>query len=74
MAANSVPQMPHKSLAKDLFEDMGRKVETMNGSANTADGDSEPKVVEEIESLCMNCHADVSPDLYCSAFYPDKSS
>ncbi|GAB7362721.1 hypothetical protein MBLNU230_g3027t1 [Neophaeotheca triangularis] len=44
------------SLAKDLFEDMGRKVEGMGG---LADGESsEPKVVDEVESLCMNCHAD----------------
>lgn len=59
MAANATgPQLPGVSLAKDLFEDMGRKVESMNGAGNSAEGDSEPKVVEEIESLCMNCHAD----------------
>lgn len=51
-------QMPGQSLAKDLFEDMGRKVESMNGT-NSSEGDAEGKVVEEIESLCMNCHADV---------------
>ncbi|KAL1311815.1 hypothetical protein AAFC00_001894 [Neodothiora populina] len=56
MAPNGV-QMPGKSLSKDLFEDMGRKVENMTGGGNSAEGDSEPKVVEEIESLCMNCHA-----------------
>lgn len=46
-------------LAKDLFEDMGRKVDGMgmNGQAN---GDEpEQKVVDEIESLCMNCREDV---------------
>ncbi|KAJ4323772.1 nucleolar zinc-finger protein [Neodidymelliopsis sp. IMI 364377] len=42
----------HKSLAKDLFEDMGRKV--ADASAQQDDDDS--KVVDEIESLCMNCH------------------
>ena len=61
MAANgSGAQLPGKSLSKDLFQDMGSKVESINGVSNSSEGDSEPKVVEEIESLCMNCHADVS--------------
>ncbi|KAK7549490.1 ZPR1 zinc-finger domain-containing protein [Phyllosticta citricarpa] len=48
--------VPGKSLAQDLFEDMGRKVQ--EASANmTADGEPS-KLVEEIESLCMNCHED----------------
>ncbi|THY26204.1 zf-ZPR1-domain-containing protein [Aureobasidium pullulans] len=51
MAANDKPT----SVAKDLFEDMGRQVEGMK--ANTEDGDDQ-RVVDEIESLCMNCHAD----------------
>lgn len=55
-------QMPGQSLAKDLFADMGRKVESLSGPANSAEGDSEPKVVEEVESLCMNCHENVSID------------
>ncbi|CAK4034855.1 zinc finger zpr1 [Lecanosticta acicola] len=41
------------SLAQDLFEDMGRKV---NGFSNGDGEDNQQKVVEEIESLCMNCH------------------
>lgn len=50
--------VPGKSLAKDLFEDMGRKVQE---AASTMTEDGEPtKIVEEIESLCMNCHDDVS--------------
>lgn len=52
MAANNKPV----SVAKDLFEDMGRQVEGMKSS--TEDGDDQ-RVVDEIESLCMNCHADV---------------
>ncbi|EOD43686.1 putative zinc finger protein zpr1 protein [Neofusicoccum parvum UCRNP2] len=48
--------VPGKNLAKDLFEDMGRKVQE---AASTMTEDGEPtKVVEEIESLCMNCHDD----------------
>ncbi|KAH6615319.1 ZPR1 zinc-finger domain-containing protein [Boeremia exigua] len=41
-----------KSLAKDLFEDMGRKVAEASGQQDEDDS----KVVDEIESLCMNCH------------------
>ncbi|KZM21798.1 nucleolar zinc-finger protein [Ascochyta rabiei] len=41
-----------KSLAKDLFEDMGRKVD--EASAQQEEDDS--RVVDEIESMCMNCH------------------
>jgi zinc finger protein len=44
-----------KSLAKDLFEDMGRKV--AEASAQQEEDDS--RVVDEIESLCMNCHENV---------------
>ncbi|KAL9096982.1 MAG: hypothetical protein Q9165_000946 [Trypethelium subeluteriae] len=52
-----------KSIAVDLFEDMGRKVEGMslNGREtgdSEADAPDEQKGVEEIESLCMNCHED----------------
>ena len=46
----------HRSLAKDLFEDMGRKVAEASAQPDTDDGS---KVVDEIESLCMNCHENV---------------
>ena len=46
------------SLAEDLFQDMGRQVEVTNAGTNGTD--DEQKVVEEIESLCMNCHENVS--------------
>lgn len=39
-------------MAEDLFADMGRKAEQVSGS------NDDQKVVEEIESLCMNCHED----------------
>ncbi|KAI8936564.1 hypothetical protein NX059_006965 [Plenodomus lindquistii] len=45
----------HQSLAKDLFEDMGRKVAEASAQEDGEDG---TKVVDEIESLCMNCHED----------------
>ena len=44
------------SLAQDLFEDMGGKVNGMNDHAE--DHGPEQRLTEEIESLCMNCHAD----------------
>lgn len=45
----------HQSLAQDLFEDMGRKV----AEASAQDDNDDSKVVDEIESLCMNCHENV---------------
>jgi zinc finger protein len=49
--------MANPSLAKDLFADMGQKV--ADASKEGVD-EEEYKVVDEIESLCMNCHANVS--------------
>ena len=42
-----------QSLAQDLFEDMRRKVDE---AGKGGVGDNEQRLVEEIESLCMNCH------------------
>lgn len=53
MAQQSLAQ---HSLAQDLFEDMGRKVAEASAQEDGEDG---TKVVDEIESLCMNCHEDV---------------
>lgn len=50
MVQSSTSRQP--SLAQDLFEDMGRKAQEVSTSTD------DQKVVEEIESLCMNCHAD----------------
>lgn len=47
--------MAQQSLANDLFADMGRKV----AEASARGGDEDEKLVEEIESLCMNCHEQV---------------
>ena len=49
--------MASQSLAQDLFEDMGRKVADASREGGSEDG--EAKVVDEIESLWMNCHGDV---------------
>jgi hypothetical protein len=42
-------------LFDDFFENIGDKV-----AQTEAADETEPKVVDEIESLCMNCHANVS--------------
>ena len=56
----------------EFFESIGKKaghlgstngINGTNGStngANGATGDDDEKVVQEIESLCMNCHENVS--------------
>lgn len=53
MAQMNGTKLSGASLAKDLFEDMGRQVDGMTNGV-----DVEQKVVEEIQSLCMNCHED----------------
>ncbi|KAF1981212.1 zinc finger protein-like protein zpr1 [Aulographum hederae CBS 113979] len=50
---------PPKSLAaQDLFQDMGQQVERASGVADVQDGqdEGESQVVDNIESMCMNCH------------------
>ncbi|KAK4544847.1 hypothetical protein LTR36_003751 [Oleoguttula mirabilis] len=45
-------------LMQDLFKDMGRQVDGMGSSNGQTDGEeTDQRVVDEIESLCMNCHA-----------------
>ena len=42
---------------QELFEEVGQKVEAMRaGQDNDSDG---AQAVDEIESLCMNCHQNV---------------
>ena len=55
-APNGQKPLSGAALAKDLFEDMGAKVAGLNIDGGE---ETEQKVVEEIESLCMNCHEDV---------------
>ncbi|KAF9740883.1 hypothetical protein PMIN02_012339 [Paraphaeosphaeria minitans] len=48
--------MAQQSLAKDLFEDMGRKVAEASARDDDVDG---TRIVDEIpETLCMNCHSE----------------
>ena len=57
----SVPT-PQNMEHEELFRDVGKQVDglTLNGGTE-ADYDAEdaPKMVEEIESLCMNCEKNV---------------
>ncbi|KAI1210796.1 zinc finger protein zpr1 [Annulohypoxylon truncatum] len=49
-----------KQTPTDFFESIGHKAEHLapvtNGTNGVAHADEDEKVVEEIESLCMNCH------------------
>lgn len=51
--------------SSEFFEAIGKKVEHLDGATNGdhntgCDGEAgEEKAVEEIESLCMNCHENV---------------
>lgn len=73
MASNTHEETkPDGAAFDDFFESLGKKAEhlSVNDKANgepaakdefeaTEDDDGEPKIVDEIESLCMNCHANV---------------
>ena len=55
-----------KSTTNNLFEDMSRKVEGLSLNGDSAEeigvGDvNGQKMVEEIESFCVNCHDEVRP-------------
>lgn len=54
----------------DFFETIGHQVEQVAPQSDVpGDEEDEPRVVEEIESLCMNCHENVrssySPIQHC---------
>lgn len=54
----------HAAPHEDLFEDVGKKVEGMSlgesgNQENNENGDDGPKLVDEIESYCMNCGENV---------------
>jgi len=55
MAQPNGERLQGAALAQDLFQDMGHHVNGMSQENGHAE-ESEQKVVEEIESLCMNCH------------------
>ncbi len=60
--AHDLPQMDDRSKAEvaQMFRTVGNQVEGLNISGDGEDnGDDGPKVVDEIESLCMNCGENV---------------
>lgn len=65
MSAPADQGAPSGASATEFFESIGQKASQLNGATtNGVNGDAEqdddePKVVEEIESLCMNCHENV---------------
>ena len=55
---------PDGAAFDDYFESLQKKADTLTteSGANAAnEDDDEPRVVDEIESLCMNCHENVCP-------------
>lgn len=58
---DKTPTQPDKM--PELFNTIGEKVEQVapTAAANGTTGGDDEKVVEEIESLCMNCEENVSP-------------
>jgi zinc finger protein len=73
---------PDGAAFDDFFESLGKKAEhltvdeqngsekspvALNGTAAQPEGEDDQKVVDEIESLCMNCHENVGPPLTISS-------
>lgn len=44
---------------KDLFEPLGNRIDSIDLHGDEEIGEEDPKVVDEIESLCMNCQENV---------------
>lgn len=73
---------PDGAAFDNFFESIGKKAEQLtindksdrspnaNGDAPQPDqGEDEQKVVDEIESLCMNCHENVIPPGFLSPLH-----
>ncbi len=54
---------PNTVSSPEFFDTIGHQAEQLAPAADGAgqDGEDDRRVVEEIESLCMNCHDNVSP-------------
>lgn len=44
----------------DFFDSIGNKAQKVEEKKNGEEEEDDQRVVDEIESLCMNCHANVS--------------
>lgn len=86
MASNTQEEpKPDGAAFDDFFESLGKKAENLttndkNGATAapgndefeaTENDDGEPKIVDEIESLCMNCHENVRLQI-CKKFAVNK--
>lgn len=71
MASTQEEPKPDGAAFDDFFESIGKKAENLtidekNGKSEVATGvestvdSDEPQIVDEIESLCMNCRENVS--------------
>lgn len=71
MTSNSHEEIkPDGKAFDDYFDSIGKKAEQLNingdkpangatSEVTEAVDDGEPKIVDEIESMCMNCHENV---------------
>lgn len=67
---------PNGALFDDFFESIGKKAEQLtiddkdkSGDQTAQVADDEQKVVDEIESLCMNCHENASYLIFTGRYY-----
>lgn len=51
--------MAAESEKQNFFEPIGNKAQGLSTTANGESAEEEFKPVDEIESLCMNCHENV---------------
>ena len=70
MADHNKSTKPDGKAFDDFFDTIGNRAQEVQGNAKkqkTDDGsapkeeEEDQRVVDEIESLCMNCHANVRP-------------
>lgn len=62
MSASDETQAPAAPVSgTQFFESIGQKASQLDGADQTANqtGEDDDRVVEQIESLCMNCHENV---------------
>ncbi len=75
--ANQEDLKPDGAAFDDFFESLGKKAENLTTQEATTNGaapvqsndDDEPKIVDEIDSLCMNCHENVCRSILCIAHF-----
>lgn len=78
---------PDGAAFDDFFESIGKKAEQLtidDPNAPKATGDAaaqkpedpeeDQRVVDEIESLCMNCHENVGPSYFCDVVYTNTTA